>query len=216
MKLASRILSWVFLPLNVPIIALLLAMYLPSDNYDSGYREVLFRLNEQWKLLLLLLFTFFSLIIPSFVIMFMRYSGHISDVMMDKRSERIIPSVFVNVSAAALYFMLQSKDPNGDFPSAIYGLSMGSFLTVFMCTIITRWWKVSLHAAGMGILSGFCFGYYLGMDVFPFWVLPVVVVLSGIVMSARMYLGKHNLAQCLAGYFIGSLTLAITLIVLKN
>lgn len=215
MKILSRTLSWVFIPLNAPVFALLIAMYLPSDNYDSGYREVLFRLNEQWKYLLLLLFAFFSIIIPSFTILFMRFSGNISDVMMDKRSERIVPSLFVNLSAAALYYMLQSKDPHGDFPSAIYGLSMGSFITVFVCTVITRWWKISLHAAGMGIMSGFVFGYYLGMDDFQFWVLPVLLIVSGIVMSARMYLGKHTLAQCLAGFFIGAVSLTATVLILK-
>lgn len=213
MKALSRVISWIFIPLNAPVFALLIAMYLQSDSYDSGYFEVLFRLNESWKLLLLIIFAFFSIAIPGLTILFLRFSGAISDVMIDKRKERILPSLFVNASAIALYIMLVSKDPGENLPSAVYALSMGSLLTVFACTIITRWWKISLHAAGMGIISGFIIAYYSGLEVFPFWVMPVVLILSGVVMSARMYLGKHSLAQCLTGFFLGGTVLAVTVIV---
>lgn len=206
MNTLSRTLSWFFIPLNAPVIALAIVAYMPA--YDPDTREVLFLLQDQWKELLLLLFAFFSIIIPSFTILFLKFSGAVSTVMMDNRKERTLPSIFVNVSAIALYFMLRSKDPYNALPTAIYALAIGSFLTVFICTVITQWWKVSLHAAGMGIITGFLLAYYSNMMLYDFWMLPVTLVASGVVMSARMYLGKHNLAQCLVGYLIGTTMLA--------
>lgn len=213
MAVVSRILSWIFLPLNAPVIALIVVLYLPA--YTEQRQEDMFWLVDNWKYFLLVVFTFFSLIVPAFTILFMRFSGAVTTVMMDNRRERILPSFFVNLSAIALYYLLTSKDPNGHFPSAVYALSIGSTITVLTCTIITRWWKVSLHAAGMGIIAGFVIGYYSSFLVFDFWILPVTVMAGGMVMSARMYLKKHDLAQCLVGYLIGGVSLAVTALVLK-
>lgn len=212
MNQLSRILSWVFIPLNAPVFALLIAAYVPTDTVWER-NEVIYLIPEDWKLLLLLMFGFFSILIPSFTILFLRYSGAITTVMMDSRKERMIPSFFVNVSAIALFYLVQLKDPDNRLPTAVYALTIGSFATVFICTIITQWWKVSLHAAGMGILTGFLFAYYAGLDYYTFWILPVTLIVSGIVMSARIYLGKHSLAQCLVGYSIGvaALTLSVLL-----
>lgn len=208
METVSRTLSWIFIPLNAPVIALLIAAYVPSDSVIDRM-EIVYLIPPEWKNLLVLMFAFFSILIPSFTILFMRYSGAITTVMMDNRKERIIPSFFVNLSAVALFYLVQMKDPDHLLPSAIYGLMIGSFTTVFLCTIITRWWKISLHAAGMGILSGFLFAYYWHIDYYSFWLLPASLVMSGIVMSARMYLGKHTLEQCLAGFALGAVSLAI-------
>jgi membrane-associated phospholipid phosphatase len=214
MEKLARILSWVFIPLNAPVFALAIAAYLQSDSLTQR-QEVIFLLRDEWKFMLVLVFAFFSVVIPAFTILFLRSSGLITTVMMDNRKERLLPSLFVNASAIALYFVLQTKDPDSLLPSAIYGLAIGSFATVFICTIITQWWKVSLHAAGMGIITGFLFAYYGGLVFYEFWVLPLSLIASGLVMSARMYLGKHTLAQCLVGYFIGVVSLVITLILFK-
>lgn len=215
MNQLSRILSWVFIPLNAPVFALLIAAYVPADTV-WGRNEVIYLIPEDWKLLLLLMFAFFSILIPSFTILFLRYSGVITTVMMDSRKERMIPSFFVNVSAVALFYLVQLKDPDNRLPTAVYALTIGSFITVFICTIITQWWKVSLHAAGMGILSGFLFAYYAGLDYYVFWILPATLIMSGIVMSARIYLGKHSLAQCLVGYSIGVAALTLTVLLFRH
>ncbi|MES2556930.1 MAG: phosphatase PAP2 family protein [Bacteroidota bacterium] len=215
MNQLSRILSWVFLPLNAPVFALLIAAYIPADTV-VGRNEVVYLIPEDWKLLLVLMFGFFSVLIPGLTILFLRYSGAITTVMMDSRKERMIPSFFVNISAIALFYLVHLKDPGSLLPSAVYGLCIGSFATVFICTIITNWWKVSLHAAGMGILSGFLFAYYSGLDYYTFWILPATLIMSGIVMSGRIYLGKHSLAQCLVGYFIGVTALAATVLLFRS
>lgn len=212
MTVLARTLSWVFLPLNAPVIALLIALYAQSFVPLNGD---LYSYPVNAKYFLLLVFSFFSIVVPGFTILFLRFSGAITTVMIDNRSERILPSVFVNVSAIALYFLLRSKDPDGQFSPAIYALSIGSTMTVLCCTIVTRWWKISLHGAGMGIISGFLFGYYYQASAYEFLLLPGSLLAAGIVMSARMYLGKHSLGQCLAGFAVGSILVAATVLALN-
>jgi hypothetical protein len=213
MNSISRFLSWVFMPLNAPVIALLIVLYVPA--YTDYRSEDMFSLVDNWKYFLLIVFTFFSLVVPGFTLLFLRFSGAITSVTVENRKERILPAFFVNISAIALYYLLRSKDPHSDFPSAVYALSIGSTITVLICTIVTRWWKISLHSAGMGIIGGFVLAYYSSMIAYDFWIIPASLITGGIVMSARMYLGKHDLLQCLAGYFTGSIALVTTVLLLK-
>ena len=101
---------------------------------------------------------------------------------------------------AILLFKVPQNLPGARF---IFGLSLGSLLAVIVCTVLTFRWKVSLHAAGMGILTGFLYMYYSKMLFFPMLILVLAFIASGIVMSARMYLKLHTLPQLIIGFAIG-------------
>ena len=139
----------------------------------------------------------------------LRMSGQITTVMMDNRSERIVPSIMTNLFGISLLSILMWKMDLNIFPGAryIFGLAAGSCSTVLMCTLITRKWKISLHAAGMGILVGFLISYFYNMEIFNLYYLLAAVIISGVVMSARLQLGAHDLKQLFAGFFVGTLNL---------
>jgi len=134
----------------------------------------------------------------------------VTSVMMEKRTERIIPSIMVVLFGVLLLAILLLKVP-ATIPGArfIFGLSFGSLLAVIVCTILTFRWKVSLHAAGMGILTGFLYMYYSQMLIFPMWILVLSFLASGIVMAARMYLKLHSLTQLIVGFAVGFTGLVI-------
>ena len=203
MEAVARFVSWLFLPLFAPVIALMIGMYLESSQLGIFQSETLFFLPAAHKTFLLSIFTVLAVVFPCLSILYFRMSGRISSLMMDNRIERILPSIFVNGSGVLLYFLLVKIDPHRYLPSAIYGLSMGSLLTVLICTVITFRWKISLHSAGMGILTGFVFSYFSTQATFAFWVMPVTLIASGLVMSARIYLKAHSYAEILAGYLLG-------------
>ena len=129
---------------------------------------------------------------------------------MEKRTERIIPAIMTVLFGISLLVFLLFKVPE-NLPGArfMFGLSLGSLLAVVVCTVLTFRWKVSLHAAGMGILTGFLYMYYSQMLIFPMWILVLAFLCSGIVMAARMYLKLHTLAQLIAGFAIGFVSLLL-------
>ncbi len=206
MRVVSKILSWIFLPLLAPVYAVMIAMYIENwENLYSMYQDNnLYTLDEKAKEVLLYLFSAFSFLAPALTVLFLQTRGSVSSVMMEKRSERIIPSIMTNLFGVCLLLILLYKVPLALQGSRfLFGLAGGSLLAVAVCTMLTFRWKVSLHAAGMGILSGFLYMYYSKMLVFPMWILVAVFIASGVVMSARMYLKLHTLSQLLVGYSIG-------------
>lgn len=204
MNVISKILSWVFLPLLTPVYAIAIAMYVESWEADFYQGESLFSLDSRAKEFFMYLFTSFSFLAPALTVLFLQTRGAVSSVMMEKRTERIIPSVMVVLFAVSLLAILLFKVPQ-NLPGArfIFGLALGSLISVVVCTLLTFRWKVSLHATGMGILCGFLFMYYSSMLIFPLWILMAAFIASGFVLSARMYLKLHSLSQLLVGFFIG-------------
>jgi|SRR6218665_1176782 len=204
MKLFAKIISWIFLPLLVPIYALLIVLYIPSIDIDFLQRNSLYNLPPGVKLAILSMFTIFCFLLPSVVIVFMRMLGLLSSVMLDNRKERYIPAIATIISGIALVYTFYSiASPNVTGYYFLMGLAVGSLITVILCAIVTFWFKISLHAAGMGILSGFLMAYFSEMRAYYLSVMVIVFLLSGVVMSMRMALNAHNLRQSLYGYALG-------------
>lgn len=210
MKIVSKILSWLFLPLLAPIYAIAIAMYIESTEADFYQRQSLYWLEPMQKEFLLYFFVFFSFLAPALTVLFLQTRGSVTSVMMEKRSERIIPSLMTILFGISLLAIFLVKIPE-TLPGArfIFGLSLGSLIAVIICTILTFRWKVSLHAAGMGILTGFLYMYYSQMLLFPMWILILAFLVSGMVMAARMVLKLHSLAQLIAGFAIGFASLLV-------
>lgn len=204
MKIFSKILSWIFLPLLTPVYAVAIAMYVESWEANFYQGESLFSLDPKAKEFFMYLFTSFSFLAPALTVLFLQTRGSVSSVMMEKRTERIVPSIMVVLFGISLLTILLFKVPEF-LPGArfIFGLSLGSLISVIVCTVLTFRWKVSLHATGMGILTGFLYMYYSKMLIFPFWILVFAFIASGLVMSARMYLKLHSLSQLVVGFAIG-------------
>jgi membrane-associated phospholipid phosphatase len=208
MNKVALVISWLFLPLFAPVYALLITMYTVNFEPDAFQENCLFVLIPEQKKAVLSLFFIFSFVGPAISVILLRFSGQISTVMMDKRSERMVPSIMTNLFGISLLSILLWK-MDFTFPGAryLFGLAAGSCTTVLICTIITRKWKISLHAAGMGILCGFLYAYFSRMGMFNLYLFSAIILLSGIVMSARYWLGAHSLKQLGAGFLVGSVNL---------
>jgi len=204
MRLLAKITSWIFLPLLVPIYALLIVFYIPSIDTDFLQRNSLYGLPPNIKLAILSMFAIFCFLLPSLVIVFMRLLGLISTVMLENRKERFAPAFATIISGIALVYTFYTiASPNITGYYFVLGLALGSLITVVLCTFITLWFKISLHAAGMGILCGFLMAYFSEMQQYYLSIMAVAFLLSGFVMSMRMALEAHNLRQSIYGFAFG-------------
>ena len=86
------------------------------------------------------------------------------------------------------------------FLRAIVGISL---LIQFVCIVINLWWKVSMHSAGAGGVIGAIISYSLIFNFNPIWWLSLAILVAGCVMTSRMLLRQHTLAQVLCGTIIG-------------
>jgi membrane-associated phospholipid phosphatase len=81
-------------------------------------------------------------------------------------------------------------------------LGAGVVAMAVMC-LVNHFWKISAHCCGMGALTGFLFVQQLSYAADYSLPICIIILLSGAVASARVYLKAHTLMQTLAGYLTG-------------
>lgn len=200
MKILAEILSWVFLPLLMPVYGLLIAMFVPS-NQDYFFNEgSLFFLTLQGKVAILYMFIFLSVIIPGLAFVFLKKQNIITTIDMESQRERNIPMFIMLSCCLILYFFFVIRFQDLVIPKYIYALPLSGVFVTVTYTYINRWIKISLHAGGAGILTGFLFAYAVEQMEFQFWILIFAIIASGLTISARLFLKKHTQREVYTGW----------------
>lgn len=210
MKVLSHLLSWIFLPLFMPLFGLLIAMYVPSSPESLVSNDSLFLLVDQNKWVVLFMFFVFSTVAPGLSFVILRALNIITTIDMESKRERLIPMLIMLTYCLLLYFLFIVKAQNNILPKYVYALPLAGVFVTASFTLINRWIKISLHAGGAGILSGFIFAYSLEQAEFQFWTILFVILASGLTIMARLFLRKHTPTEVYTGW---SLAVLITFLI---
>ncbi|MBL1279793.1 MAG: phosphatase PAP2 family protein [Fluviicola sp.] len=204
MQKVAQTISWVFNPLLMPIYALLLVMYIPSDHiYYNPY--CMFRMPESNKLVILYRFFLLCTLFPGLAFFIMAKFGMVSSIEMNTQKERAKPILVMFIFSMLLYISTVIGTQHASFiPKYIFALPLSGAFVTLVFYFLNKWKKVSIHAAAVGMLVGFLFAYLLDHEEFEIGVLAIGFVLSGLVMSARLFLKKHTLEELIIGWIIGS------------
>jgi membrane-associated phospholipid phosphatase len=205
MKTLSHIISWVFLPLFMPMYGLLIAMYVPSNQDYLFNEDSMFFLTDPAKTAILYMFLIFSVLAPALSFIILRKRNIISTIDMESQAERNIPMFITLTYCLVLYFLFILKAQDNILPKYVYALPLSGVFVTASFTYINRWIKISLHAGGAGILTGFIFAYVAAQIEYQFWILIFVILASGITISARLYLKKHTQTEVYTGWLLAVL-----------
>lgn len=80
---------------------------------------------------------------------------------------------------------------------------LASTFTIIVATIITYFWKISLHMVGMGGLLAITLICARIMPLLALKLVPIAVVCAGLVGFARLYLQAHSQNQIYIGFAVG-------------
>jgi membrane-associated phospholipid phosphatase len=131
---------------------------------------------------------------------------------MDNREERIVPFLFTGlVYLGVTYLMLYTLKMN----AIIVMLMAGITLTVILVSFVTLFWKISAHAAaisGVIVLLFFLNQEYAEGQFYNF-ILGLIIV-AGILCSARLYLNSHSPLQVMGGTLLGISTAVFSFYIL--
>jgi membrane-associated phospholipid phosphatase len=210
MKIFSDIVSWVFLPLFMPVYGLLLAMYIPSNEDYILNEDSLYFLTDAAKQAILYMFFIFSVLAPGLSFLLLHKKKIISTIDMENQRERNIPMILMLSYCLVLYFLFIIKAQDNILPKYVYALPLSGVFVTVTYTFINRWIKISLHAGGAGILTGFLLAYASAQVEFETWILIAAILASGLTLTARLYLKKHTQLEVYTGW---SLAVLLTFLV---
>ena len=193
----AKIISIVFHPVLVPTLGLFLML-------NSGFYFSMLSWDAKRFILLVVLFS--TGILPMLTVAVLALNPRF-DVNMQNNRDRIIPLLFSSVFYYLGYILLNKVKA---FP--VFKVFMiASVLVIVVLLLVSFMWKISSHMAALGALAGTFFALSFRSGVNPVGPIVLIVLVSGIVGSARMILKKHTLAQIGAGFFSGFLILYLVI-----
>lgn len=187
----SRGISVIFHPILMPVYILLLLLN------DSLFITLLIPFKSKMILTGIVFLTTIALPLLS-VWVFYRLRL-ISSILLKSREERIYPLLIVAIFYYMTYYLLKS------FPvSFLFSYYMlGSALLVICGLIISFWMKISLHMLGIGGFLGVFLGLSLKLSLdFTGLIFPLIL-LSGIIGSARLNENSHKPSEIYTGFLAG-------------
>jgi hypothetical protein len=192
-RTAAKIISFAFHPLLIATyLVIVLGKFFPA--------MLMIGPDHVW---LIASFVFgFTFVIPAVNLLLFRYLGSIQSLTLESRRERILPFIFISMMYALVAFLFYTKLP---FSANFNKLMILVAALVVMATLITFFYKVSVHSLAMGGLVGILFPL-LKFAPALLWPTALAVAVTGLVISARLLLGAHTPRETLAGSIAGILT----------
>jgi membrane-associated phospholipid phosphatase len=207
MRLTAQIISVIFHPLL--ILTYMLILLLLVNPYLFGVNSV----KESGAFILRVFFT--TSFLPAFAIFLMLKLGFIHTLEMRDKQERIAPFIATGVF---YLWVFRSVLEDSNIPTAFLIAVLGTTIGLFICFLISLFFKISLHATGMGGLMGmvliimWLYSHGSFTVNLPVWgwsevsinlLLMVCIILAGLVGTARLLLKAHTPREIYSGFIIG-------------
>jgi membrane-associated phospholipid phosphatase len=209
MRLSAKIVSVIFHPLLV--LTYMLMLLLIVNPYLFGVNNI----GDKGSIRLILTVFFSTFLIPAFAIFMMWRLKLISSLHMGDKEDRIGPFIATGVF---YLWVFRSVMEDSNIPTAFIIAVLGTTMGLFICFLINLFFKISLHATGMGGLIGmvliimWLYSYGSFTLYIPFigaseisinFVLILCILLAGIVGSSRLFLRAHTPRELYAGFALG-------------
>jgi len=186
----------------MPVLGLYFLFELPT-NSPGFIVTSLHDLPLEIKLNLYKLFGFLTILAPGISFWIMYQNKIISSLTIDNRTERFTPIGITATYYIMNYVLLRIMIPDHIIISFIFPYAFGFALTLVIAFIINNFLKISLHMLGFFGIIGAITGYFQNQLGYNLYFLLFLIIVGGLVGSARIYLKSHSLKEVVLGIIIG-------------
>ncbi len=191
----AHVISFVFHPLLMPSYLFLFIIFFASTLMQPLQKESLLQV-----LSIIFIVTF---IIPAISIGTLRLSNFISDLRLKDQKQRITPFLFVTCFYGISAYMFYTKLNINNLIFLIFAITTS---LLFLLTVITYFWKISIHGAGIGGIIGFILALSFAYPIPHFaLVFSASLIIAGLVAYSRLSLNAHTPEQVYGGVILGIL-----------
>ncbi|MFK7980816.1 MAG: hypothetical protein AB8G86_12600 [Saprospiraceae bacterium] len=212
MKPIAQFISWLFHPLLM--LTYMICLLMVVNPYSFGFS----RIGEGRSGLLIISIFLQAALIPGIAISMMKTLGLAPNLDLGDRTARIGPFI----ATGLLYLWLYANfNRLTDVPPVFKSAILGCVIALFTAFVLNIFSKISLHAIGMGSLIGMTMvtmllfnynSFQFGETTYSMYALLfLIIVLAGLVGSARMILENPSPRDLYGGYLVGFSTQLIAL-----
>ena len=148
-----------------------------------------------------------TFVIPSLGIYYLYRAGYVQSLHLDNLADRRLPYFLTALLYGfTTYFFRYQLAALSELSPQISTILASITVSITLVGVISLRWKISAHGTGFGGLLGAIFGIAVKFNesilLYP---LLSLIVLGGLLMSARLHLNAHTPAQIGAGIGLGLL-----------
>jgi len=195
-KSISYTLSIVFSPLLIVTQLFWILLFVYPEIFSLAYVN-----NEKWILLHAGMLAFGTFLMPALSILALRILGFVSNYDLKQRKERMVPFYFITFWYCFSTYLFATKLQVGWHFLSILAITT---MLIAILTLITCWYKISIHSASISGAAGFICAICLMSDqANTIWPLAITILAAGAIGSARLYLNIHTFKQVIHGSLLG-------------
>ena len=191
-RLLANLFSYVFHPILLPLyVTWALAFVHPT--YFVGFST-----TGKYKVLLLVAINAFAF--PLIAVLLLKALGFIDSVLLKTQKDRIIPYI----ASMTFFFWTQYVLREQNFvPRILVAFMFGVFISSSAALIANIYFKISMHAIGMGGLLGLFLVIMQQNTMLMTAPLTLALLITGIVCTSRMIVSDHRPKEMYAGLLVG-------------
>jgi hypothetical protein len=191
-KIFAGFFSYLFHPVFIPLYIILFLIYVHPSAF-AGFSAAG---KKQTILIMALNLVFFPLI----TVLLLRAVGFIESLYLRTQKDRIIPYIASGIFFFWAYTVFKEQP---QYPLVLTSFIFGIFLASSAALISNIYFKISMHAIGMGGLIGFFILLFKANSMLMTWPLCLALLVAGLVCSARLLINSHQPKDIYMGLFVG-------------
>ncbi len=194
LKWPANFFSYIFHPAFIPIYVITFLVYF-HPSYFSGF-------SAKAKLQTLIISAVNLVFFPLLSVLLLRALGFLDSIYLHTRKDRIIPYMASGIFFFWAYTVFKKQEI---YPPIMATFILGVFLAASAALIANIYYKISMHAIGVGGWLGIFLVIAMENSMLMTWPIAVVLLITGVVCTARLIVSNHTQKDIYTGALIGFL-----------
>lgn len=188
----AHLFSYLFHPLFIPLYVTWFLAFVHT-SYFSGY-------SIQQKTWLLVRVSYTMIFFPLITVLLLKGLGFIQSIFLKTQKDRIIPYIASGIFFFWVYLVFRNQR---EIPSILTSFTFAVFISSSAALIANIYFKISMHAIGMGGVIGLFLMIMLQDMMLMTVPLSIAFLITGLVCTSRMIVSDHQPKEIYAGLLLG-------------
>lgn len=199
LRFFAHLFSYIFHPLFISLYATYYLAFI-HPGYFNG-------ISENGKIWVLLRVANNMVFFPAILVLLLKRVGFIDSIFLKTQKERIMPYIGSGIFFFWMYLVFRNQS---EVPSILTAFIFSVFISSSVALIANIYFKISMHAIGVGGLLGLILVIFFTDTSSPV-TLPLVIALliTGIVCTSRLMASNHTQKDIYLGLLYGILCQAV-------
>jgi nitrate reductase NapE component len=193
-RIVASFFSYLFHPIFIPVYVVWFLTFV-HPSYFSG-----FSIAAKKQTLLIVFINMVAF--PLLSVALLKGVGFIQSIFLRTQKDRIIPYIACGIFFFWGYLVFRNQP---HYPTIITAFILGVFLASSAALICNIYFKISMHAIGVGGLLGIFLVIMKSNTMLMTWPLCIALLITGIVCTARLLISDHSNKEIYGGLVVGVL-----------